>query len=411
MKLEYFIAQRLIKAKSNKSNVSAPIIKIAISAIVISMVMMIVSVATGIGLQEKIREKIGAFYGHVIISNFDNNHSEVSVSPITVSTDFSDYVKNIEGVKHIQPVATIGGIIRTESAFEGIILKGVDKNFYWNQLEEYVSAGKMPDFSGEVSNDIAISEFLANRLNLKVGDEFNTFFLRDSADKTPFSRRFKIVGIYNSGLMDYDSSYIIGDIRHVQRFNKWKENQVGNLEVFVNDFTQIGSIGETIYAEIPSTYNSYTIEQKFPNIFEWLKLLDYNIIGIIFFMILISAINMIVALLVLILERTQMIGILKALGASNWTIRKIFLYNATYLILFGLAIGNAIGIAIIYIQKYAKVVKLNPENYYVKYAPVHIDWLQIIGLNVGTVLICLLVLLVPSYLITKIAPSKAIRFQ
>lgn len=411
MKLEYFIAKRLIKAKSNKSNVSTPIIKIAISAIIISMVMMIVSVATGIGLQEKIREKIGAFYGHVIISNFDNNNSEVSVSPILISDDFTSFINKLHGVKHIQAVATIGGIIRTENDFEGIILKGVDKNFYWNQISEYIIDGQMPDFSGEVSNDIAISEFLANRLNLKVGDAFNSFFLRENTEKAPFSRRFKIVGIYNSGLTDYDSSYIIGDIRHVQRFYKWKDNQVGNLEVFVTNFDDIATVGETIYSEIPSTYNSYTIEQKFPNIFEWLKLLDYNIIGIIFFMILISAINMIVALLVLILERTQMIGILKALGASNWTIRKIFLYNAGYLILYGLTIGNIIGITIIYIQKYAKVVTLNPENYYVKYAPVHIDWLQILGLNVGTVLICLVVLLIPSYLITKIAPSKAIRFQ
>ncbi|UYW00622.1 FtsX-like permease family protein [Flavobacterium agricola] len=411
MKLEYFIAQRLIKAKSNKSNVSGPIIKIAITAIVISMIMMIVSVATGIGLQEKIREKIGAFHGHIIISNFDNNNSEVSISPITVSDNLYDYVKEMDGISHVQAVASTGGIIRTEDAFEGIILKGVDKNFYWDQLQEYVVAGKLPQFSENISNDIAISEFLANRLNLKVGDAFNTFFLRDSAEKLPFSRRFTIAAIYNSGLADYDASYIIGDIRHVQRFNKWKENQVGNLEVFVTDFKKIDEIGDAVYTEIPATYNSYTIVQKFPNIFEWLELLDFNIIGIIFFMILISAVNMIVALLVLILERTQMIGILKALGASNWTIRKIFLYNAAYLIIIGLSIGNAIGIGLIYIQKYGKVVTLNPESYYVKYAPVHIDWLQIAALNVGTIVICLLILLIPSYIITKIAPSKAIKFQ
>ena len=411
MKLEYFIAQRLIKAKSNKSNVSGPIIKIAITAIVISMIMMIVSVATGIGLQEKIREKIGAFHGHIIVSNFDNNNSEVSITPITASADLVDYIAALNGIKHVQAVATAGGIIRTETAFEGIILKGVDENFYWNQLQEYLVDGQFPDFSGPLSNEIAISEFLAKRLNLKVGDAFNTFFIRDEAEKLPFSRRFKIAAIFNSGLADYDSNFIIGDLRHVQRFYKWQENQVGNLEIFATDFTTIDALGDTIYAEIPSTFNSYTIKQKFPNIFEWLELLDFNIIGIIFFMILISAINMIVALLVLILERTQMIGILKALGATNWTIRKIFLYNAAYLILLGLAIGNVIGIGIVYIQKYTKVITLNPESYYVKYAPVHIDWLQILALNVGTIFICLFILLVPSYLITKIAPSKAIRFQ
>nr|WP_317631466.1 FtsX-like permease family protein [uncultured Flavobacterium sp.] len=411
MKLEYFIAKRLIGAKSNKSSVSAPIIKIAITAIVISMVMMLISVATGIGLQEKIREKVGAFNGHIVISNFDNNNSEVSISPIQKSDELYETLQNIPGITHLQAVATKGGIIRTETSFEGIILKGVDSTFNWTVIKEYLEEGQVPDFSSKLTNDVLVSRFIANRLNLKLGDEFNSFFMREETDKPPFSRRFKIVGIFNSGLQEFDSNFVLGDLRHIQRFNKWQPNQVGNIEAFISDFNAISTIGDQVYTQIPSTYNSYTIEQKYPNIFEWLKLFDFNIIVIIVFMILISAINMIVALLVLILERTQMIGILKAMGASNWLIRKIFLYNAAYLILIGLAIGNVVGIGLLYIQKNFEIVKLNPENYYVDVAPVHIDWLFILSLNLGTILICLLILLLPSYLISKTAPSKAIRFQ
>lgn len=411
MKLEYFIAKRLIRSNSNKSSVSAAIIKIAIIAIVISIVMMLVSVATGIGLQEKIREKVGVFNGHIVVSNFDNNNSQVSVSAIEKSDYLYKTLKEIPGVSHLQAVATKGGIIRTETSFEGIILKGVDKDFNFTAIQDYLIDGKLPDFSDKLTSDVLISEFLANRLQLKVGDSFNSFYMREETDKPPFSRRFTIVGIFNSGLQEFDSNFVIADIRHVQRFNKWDEKEVGAIEVFVNNFDHIATIGDVVYNEIPSTYNSYTMEQKYPNIFEWLKLFDFNIIVIIGFMILISAINMIVALLVLILERTQMIGILKALGATNWTIRKIFLYNAAYLIILGLFWGNLIGISLLYLQDIFGVIKLNPENYYVNVAPVHINWIQIIGLNLGTVLICLLILLIPSYLITKIAPSKAIKFQ
>ena len=373
--------------------------------------MMLVSVATGIGLQEKIREKVGVFNGHIVVSNFDNNNSQVSVSPIEKSDYLYKTLNEIPGVSHMQAVATKGGIIRTETSFEGIILKGVDSDYNFKSIKDYLIDGALPDFTDKLSNDVLISEFLAKRLQLKVGDSFNSFYMREETDKPPFSRRFKITGIFNSGLQEFDSNFIIGDIRHVQRFNKWEEKEVGGIEVFVNDFDQISAIGDVVYNEIPSTYNSYTMEQKYPNIFEWLKLFDFNIIVIIGFMILISAINMIVALLVLILERTQMIGILKALGATNWSIRKIFLYNAAYLIALGLFWGNLIGIILLYLQDTFGLVKLNPENYYVNVAPVHINGLQILFLNLGTIFICLLILLVPSYLITKIAPSKAIKFQ
>lgn len=411
MNLENFIAKRLISVESRKSTISTPIIKIAIAAIAIGMIMMIVSVATGIGLQQKIREKVAAFNGHIIISNYDDNQSQVSVEPISLNQRFYPKFNSIEGINHIQAVASKAGIIRTAAAFEGIIFKGVGKEYQWKNVSEYLVAGKLPDVSHDLNSQVLLSKFLADRLNLKVGDNFNTFFMKDKSNQLPNLRVFQVTGIYNSGFQEFDSAYIIGDIRHVQRINKWQPNQVGAFEVFIDDFTKIKEIGEEVYSETNSTLDTKTIVEKYYYIFEWLQLFDFNILTILIIMIVVATINMVVALLVLILERTQMIGILKALGADNWSVRKIFLYNAFYLIIRGLFWGNLIGIGLILIQQYLGIVKLNPENYYVSVAPVNLNLLYLLGLNLGTILICLLVLLIPSYIITKISPVKAIRFD
>ena len=411
MNLEYFIAKRLITAKHFKSSISAPIIKIAISAIAIGMVMMIVSVATGIGLQQKIRDKVSAFNGHVIISNYDNNQSEVTLVPISKKQNFYPKFNSVPEVTHIQAIASKAGIIRTETAFEGIILKGVGTDYQWKNIKEYIVSGRLPDFSKGLNNEVVISQFLANRLNLKVGDSFNTFFIKEDQNQLPNSRRFKITGLFDSGFQEFDATYIIGDIRHIQRMNKWKPDEVGAFEVFVNDFNNIEAIGEKVYEQTTSTQDTQTIVEKYSYIFEWLKLFDFNIVIILGVMILVATINMVVALLVLILERTQMIGILKALGASNWSVRKTFLYNALYLIVRGLFWGNLIGISLLLIQQYFGIIQLNPENYYVNQAPVYFNWGYILLLNLLTVTVCFLVLLIPSYIITKISPVKAIRFD
>ncbi|MEC5167117.1 lipoprotein-releasing system permease protein [Flavobacterium sp. PL11] len=411
MNLEYFIAKRLITAKDYKSSISSPIIKIAIAAIAIGMIMMIVSVATGIGLQQKIQEKIAAFNGHIVISNYDNNLSEVTLTPISKDQAFYPKFNSVSGINHIQAVATKAGIIRTETAFEGIILKGVGEDYRWNNIKEYLIAGNLPNFSKGLNQDVVISEFLANRLNLKVGDSFNTFFVKEDQNKLPSSRRFKITGIFNSGFQEFDATYIIGDIRHLQRINKWNSNEVGAFEVFINDFDNIKTAGEQVYEQTSSTLDTKTIIEKYSYIFEWLQLFDFNIIVILAVMILVATINMVVALLVLILERTQMIGILKALGANNWSVRKIFLYNAFYLIIRGLFWGNLIGILLLLAQQYFGVIKLNPENYYVNQAPVYLNWGYILLLNGLTIAVCFTVLLIPSYIITRISPVKAIRYD
>ena len=410
MNLEYFIAKKLVSAKDHKSSISAPIIKIAITAIALGMIMMIISVATGIGLQQKIRQKVAAFNGHVIISSYNDNQSDVSTEPISIKQSFYPEFKNIDGINHVQAVASKAGMIRTENAFEGIIFKGIGTDYKSDNLSEYITEGRLPVLNKNLNNEVMISQYLANRLGLKLGDKFVTYFMKETSEGYNL-RNFKIVGIYNSGFQEFDATYILGDIRHVQRINKWKPNQIGSFEVFIKDFSEIEFKGKEIYEETSSTLDSKTIVEKYYYIFEWLKLFDFNILIILIVMIAVSTINMVVALLVLILERTQMIGILKSLGANSWSIRKIFIYNATYLIGRGLFYGNLIGIGLLLIQKYFGVIKLNPESYYVNEAPVDINLGYILLLNIGTVLVCLLVLLIPSYLITKISPSKSIKFE
>jgi lipoprotein-releasing system permease protein len=401
----------LITAKDHKSSISAPIIKIAIAAIAIGMVMMIVSVATGIGLQQKIREKVSAFNGHIIISNYDNNQSEATLTPIAKNQEFYPKFNSVAGISHVQAIATKAGIIRTEKAFEGIVFKGVGEDYQWSNIKEYLVTGRLPYLSSQLKSEVVISQFLADRLQLKVGDAFNTFFIKENQNQLPNIRRFKISGIFNSGFQEFDATYILGDIRHIQRINKWSPNQIGAFEIFVDDFDQIQSVGEEVYQQTPSNLDSKTIIEKYSYIFDWLQLFDFNIVVILGVMILVATINMVVTLLVLILERTQMIGILKALGANNWSVRKIFLYNALYLIFRGLLWGNGIGIGVLLIQKYYGVIQLNPENYYVNQAPVYFNWGYILALNLLTVTVCFVVLLIPSYLITKISPVKAIRYD
>ncbi|APU69150.1 ABC transporter permease [Christiangramia flava] len=410
MNFEYFVVKRLISTKKYKSSISAPIIKIAITAIAIGVVMMLVSFATGLGLQEKIRDKIAAFNGHISISSFDNNNSKVTLMPVSKEQDFYPEFQSVSGIRHVQAVATKFAVIRTETDFEGVVVKGVGEDYDWNYFKDFIVQGEIPDFSGKLNDEVLISEYLANRLNLKLGDRINTFFMRSDSDR-PLQRGFRVAGIYDSGFQEFDELYVIADIRHIQRINKWDDNQVGAFEVFVDNFDEIDQKGNEIYENTSSLLDTQTISQKYYSIFEWLSLFDFNIALIIGIMILVAGINMITALLVLILERTQMIGIFKALGAADWSIRKIFLFNAGYLIILGLFWGNLIGLGLLLAQKYFKLVPLDPRTYYVTEVPIYLNWDYILFVNIGTLLLCMLMLLVPSIIISRISPVKAIKFD
>jgi lipoprotein-releasing system permease protein len=413
LNLEFYIAKRLITGKEHKISISAPIIKIAIAAIAIGIVMMLIAIATGVGLKDKIREKVTAFNGHIQISNYDNNNSDVSVVPVSKNQDFYPEFKSVSGVAHIQAVANKAGIIRTEDTFEGFIAKGVGADYDWEAFSEYLIAGGLPNYKGALNEEVLMSRIMADRLQLKVGDSFFALFPKDDDPLAAANqRKFTVQGIYDSGFEEFDGLYIFVDIRHVQRMNKWTEDQVGNFEVFLDRFDEIDKKSEEIYEKTLSDLDTRTIKDKYYKIFEWIGLFDFNIALIIGIMIIVGGINMITALLVLILERTQMIGILKALGAPNWSIRKIFLYNATYLIGVGLFWGNLLGLSLLLLQQRYQFLKFpNPKEYYIDYIPVTIDLPIVLLLNIGVLLLCLLMLLLPSYIITKITPVKAIKFE
>jgi len=410
LNLELFIAKRIIGNKAYKSSVSAPIIKIGIAAIAIGIIVMLIAIATGLGLQQKIRDKVVAFNGHIEITNYDTNASDESQVPILRDQDFYPKFNAVEEVSHIQGVATKFAVIRTETDFEGVVIKGVGSDYKWDYFKEFLVNGRLPDFSGKRNEEILISSYLANRLGFKVGDKFQTLF-GENLNKMPRIINYEIVGIYNSGFQELDEKFCIADLRHIQRLNKWEANQIGSFEVFIDDFSDIDKTYEKVFKEIPSILNATPVSQKYYTVFEWIKIFDSNINVIIVIMIIVAGINMITTLLVLILERTNMIGVLKALGSSNWSVRKVFLYNASYLIGLGLLWGNLIGIGLLLAQKYFKLFPLNPDTYYVSEAPVYLNWDYIFILNIGTFVACLLMLLIPSVIISRISPVKAIRFD
>lgn len=410
MNLEKFVAQKLVKTSSDKGSVSGPIIKIAIGAIALGIAIMIITVATGTGLQLKVRERLAGLSGHIQVNSFENSYNYIT-NPISKNQDFYPLFKGIPEINHIQVYANKPGVIRTETDFEGVVMKGVGDDYDWSFFEENIVDGTIPDYvSKKVSKQVLISENIANGLKLKVGDKFNIFFLKQG-NRPPKVRRYSISGIFNTGLKDFDNNFIIGDIRQIQRLNKWDENTVGGFELFVDDFENLDKVVPEVYHSIGFDLNAVSIKETNSYILDWLNLFDLNIVVILFIMLMVAGINMITALLILILERTQMIGILKALGSNNWSIRKIFLHHANYLIARGLIIGNVLGVGLLLIQKYFEVIKLDASTYYVSVAPVNINVWHIFILNIITLVLVLSMLLIPSYLVSKISPVKAIKFD
>lgn len=411
MNFELFIATRISKSKEYKSSVSSPIIKIAITAISLGLIMMLISIATGVGLQKKIREKVAGFNGHLVISNYDNNQSKTTQKPISIEQDFYPEFQTVTGVNHVQVFATRPGIIRSETDFEGVVLKGVGADYDWSFFKEYIIEGVIPMYGDKISTEVLISKKITDRMQLQVGDTFETFFAKENTNALPSRRIFKVVGVFDTGFDEFDKSLMIGDINQVRRLNKWKNNEVGGFEVFVDDFEQVDQKSKEIYQNIDATLDSRSLFEQFPQIFEWLKLFDGNIAIIIVIMILVAGINMITALLVLILERTQLIGVLKTLGANSWSIRKIFLYNASYIIGRGLLIGNGVGLSLLFLQHQFQWITLDSKNYYVHVVPVYITFYHVLLLNLGTLVLCVLMMLIPSIIITKITPSKSVKFS
>jgi lipoprotein-releasing system permease protein len=403
---ELFIARRIVSR--NKANFSRPIVLIAIVSIALGLAVMFMSVAILTGFQQAIREKVIGFGGHIQVTHFSQTQS-LDPLPVSRNQDFLPALRRMPEIRHIQVFGTKAGIIKTEEQIQGMVLKGVGTDYDWSFFRDKMIAGRIPMLSDTGrSDEVIISGTIAGMLNLKLNDDLRMYFV--SGDVV-LGRKFKICGIYQSGMEEFDKMYVIGDIRHIQKLNHWAPDQVGGFEITLKDFNDLDRVGGDVYRTIGFSLDAKTIRQLYPQIFDWLNLQDINVIIILVLMVLVAAITMISTLLILILEKTRMIGTLKALGMRNTGIRRIFLYNSVYIIGLGVLTGNLIGFAIALLQLRFGFLKLPEESYYVSVVPVHLGALNIILLNLGTVLVCYLMLIIPSMVITKVSPVKAIRFK
>lgn len=408
MNTELFIARRILS--KNKENFSRPIVKIAITSIALGLTVMIIAVAIVTGFQSEIKEKVIGFGSHIQISNFDYNKS-FEDSPISKNQSFYPFIDTIEGIKHIQVFANKAGIIKTKDQIQGVVLKGVGADYDWSFFEDKIVEGEKFIVNDSVkTDDVIISRSLSKLLKLKTGDGLRMYFVSGSGSQ-PRGRKFNIKGIYETELEEFDILYVICDVKHIQKLNRWTDDQIGGFEILIDDFDELEKFANIIYREIGYDLDAKTIKETNPQIFDWLGLQDMNVVVILVLMVLVAGITMISTLLILILERTNMIGILKALGSKDISIRKIFLYNASYIIGKGLLWGNIIGIGLCLLQDYFQLITLNQESYYVSYVPVNLGLQSMLILNAGTFLVCLIMLLIPSLIITRISPVKAIRFS
>ncbi len=410
MKFETYMASRFRKSSSYKNTVSSPIIKISVLSISIGIIMMIISISSSVGLQKTIKSKVSSFFGDISISNFQNISSESSIEPIDFSINHKDLRENNK-IYHIQKVAYKSGLIINNDSFEGVVLKGISTDFNWEHFSKYITKGSVLNISDSISNEVIISENLSKKLDINLHEKFRATFFKQNSLSTPNQRIFKVAGIYESGLIEFDEIYFFGDIRHIQKMNKWKKNQVGNIELFLQNQSDIEKVSNFLYEQTSSQINVISILEKFPEIFNWIALFDINVLLIIIIMILVGGINMITALLVTVLEKTQIVGILKTLGSSNKSIKTIFLINGVYLISIGLVIGNFIAIGLIQLQNYTGLIKLDPNTYYVTELPFDFDLISIIILNISVLFFCFLMLIVPSFVIGKISPSESIKIK
>lgn len=414
MNLPYFIANKLIRGRREGTSFSRPINIIAIIGIASGLAVMILAVSILTGFKQQIRDKIVGFGSHIQVLNFDSNIS-FETAPVSDTQSFVPAIRSIPGVRHLQVFATKAGIIKTGQDIQGVVLKGVDRDFDWSFFKSSMVAGSTFTVTDSArTNDVIISRKISDMLKLKTGDSFAMHFIQDP----PRSRKFTICGIYETSLEEFDRMYVFCDIGHIKRLNGWTDDQVSGFEIFIDDFGRLDEMTMAVrdaigyrLTEDDTKFKVTNIRVRYPQIFDWLNFQDMNVIIIITLMLIVAGFNMISGLLILILEKTNMIGVLKALGSENRVIRKIFLYQAAYLIGKGLFWGNIIGLGLALLQLRTGLITLDPSSYYIKTVPVNLDFVHILLLNAGTMAAIVMMLLVPSQLISRITPVKAIRYD
>ena len=404
----------MIGSRKGKRNFSRSIIAIATFGIALGLTVMIVAVAIVTGFKDEISNKVTGFGAHIQILNLDSNLS-FETMPVPAGLESVQQIASLDGIKNVQPFAIKAGIIKTGDEIHGAVLKGVDGQYDWDFIKKHITGGTIFTVNDTVrSNQVVLSENTANLLKLSVNDKFTMYFIQEP----PRARTFTIQGIYNTSLEEFDRLYIYADIKQVQRLNNWHEGLVSGYEVLLEEMDDLREITNEVKKQVAfdflddgSRLKVETIQEKYTQIFDWLNLQDMNVVILILLMLIVAGFNMISGLLILILERTNMIGILKALGTTNASVRKIFLYQSGYLTLVGLFWGNLIGLVICILQKYLNLVSLDPSSYYLDTVPINLNFIHILMLNLGTITITFLFLLLPSMIISRISPDKSIRFN
>lgn len=414
MNLPFFIAKRIYSDQGDKRKVSRPAIHIATIGVAIGLAVMIVTVSVVLGFKHTIRDKVIGFGSHIQVQNMLTYLSSDS-NPILINDSVLRSYEQIEGVKHVERYCLSQGILKTDDNFLGVMIKGVGPEYDLNFLSQHLLEGEIPVFSDTAStNKLLVSKMIADKLRLKAGDRIFAYFI----DESVRTRRFTVTGIYQTNMTRFDESLCFTDLHTTQKLNDWEDEQCSGAEITVHDFDQLQSTADLFVEKVNrkmdkdfNTYSSQTIYEAYPQVFHWLELLDINVWIILALMVCVAGFTMISGLLIIILERTQMIGVLKALGARNKTIRHTFLWFASFIISQGLLLGNVIGFGIIALQWYTGLVKLDPQTYYVSEAPMEINIPLFVLLNIATLLICVFVLIAPSYLISHIHPAKSMRYE
>ncbi|MEI6275858.1 MAG: FtsX-like permease family protein [Prolixibacteraceae bacterium] len=415
--LELFIARRIFGDHENKKKFSRSIISFALFGIAFGVMIMILSVAIVTGFKKEIRDKVIGFGSHIQIVNFDSNSSFETI-PVNQNQPWLEKLNTLEGVKHVGVFATKPGIIKTDEEMMGMVLKGVGPDFDWQFFRDNLVSGSIFQTQDTAeTNHVLISRQVASLMKLKTGDPMYCYFLNNE-ETNQRVRKFFVSGIYQSSLEEFDRLFVLADIRQVRKLNSWKPEEVSGFEVSIDHFDQLDEMTKKVkeltlhYSEQDSTLlRPVSITSKYPQIFDWLNLLDMNVWIILTLIILVAGFNMVSGLLILILERTSMIGTLKAVGSSNYSIRKIFLYLSFFLIGRGMLWGNIAGIGFCLLQSYFHIFKLDAASYYLEYVPVNLQMSHLLLLNAGTLVITLLMLIIPSWYVSRISPDRAIRFD
>ncbi len=417
MNTELFIAKRLFFDKANKKHLSQRIIRIALIGIALGLTVMIISVSVVTGFKKEVRNKVIGFGSHIQIVNYDSN-SSYETQPVSKDQPFLNDVRSIPGVRYIQPFATKPGMIKTDEYIQGIVFKGVDESYNWDFFQKNLVEGRLPEITdSERVNEIILSDEVSKLLRLKIDDRAVFYFINED-EVIPRLLQLRVCGIYHTGFEEFDKLFILGDLKQIQRLNDWRADQVTGFEVVVNDFHKIDEIEQRVRSyviqfrdENADVLRTENITRMYPQIFDWLAILDMNVWIILLLMVIVAGFNMVSGLLVLILERATMIGVLKAMGSQGWSIRKIFIYLSIFLTGRGMLWGNVIGISIIALQSLFHIIHLDPSTYYVEYVPMNFSIVHLLLLNLGTIGITSLILIIPSWFISKISPDKSIRFD